>query len=128
MPGVDKAGWRVKLTCVDGRKDWQIKQCQLRSRLGDLPAEATRKASRPEKTDSLCEEESGFGTAKAVIASGVVTVHAATPSAPSQERWLGHNQGHGPFYFYRLNYPQSDLVRVAIWLCPEELCLPEARE
>jgi hypothetical protein len=33
-----------------------------------------RSASKPEKTDELCEEELGFGTAKAVVASGVVTL------------------------------------------------------
>ena len=42
-------------------------------------------AARPEKTDCFCEEQPGFGTAKAVIASGVVTVHASTLLAPSQE-------------------------------------------
>jgi hypothetical protein len=42
-------------------------------------------ATRPEKTDVLCEEKSGFGTAKAVIASRAVTVHVSTLSASSQE-------------------------------------------
>ena len=49
------------------------------------PGEATRRATRPEKTGKLCEEEPGFGTAKAVIASRAVTVHASTLLAPSQE-------------------------------------------
>lgn len=39
----------------------------------------------PEKTDSLCEEALGFGTAKAVIASEAVTVHASTLLTLSQE-------------------------------------------
>ena len=42
-------------------------------------------ATRPEKTDLLCEEQLGFGSAKAVIASKAATVHASTLSAPSQE-------------------------------------------
>jgi hypothetical protein len=36
---------------------------------------SVRRATRPEKTDSLREMLLGFGTAKAVIASGAVTVH-----------------------------------------------------
>ena len=38
------------------------------------PDGATRRATRPEKTDSLRERLLGSGTAKAVIASGAVTV------------------------------------------------------
>jgi hypothetical protein len=68
-------------------------------------------AARPEKTDVLCEEQLGFGTAKAVIASRAVTVHASTLSAPSQEliaRALPMSQ---PFYFV------SELMK-------ENLCPP----
>jgi hypothetical protein len=61
------------------------KTLPVRSRLGDLQAGATRKAAGPEKTGKLCEEQLGFGTAKAVITSGVVTVHASTLLASSQE-------------------------------------------
>jgi hypothetical protein len=61
------------------------KKLPVRSRLSDLQAEATRQVARPEKTGGLCEEQLGFGTAKAVIASRVVTVHASTLLAPSQE-------------------------------------------
>jgi len=61
------------------------KSLPVRSRLSDLQAGATRKATGPEKTGRLCEEQLGFGTAKAVIASRVVTVHASTLLAPSQE-------------------------------------------
>jgi hypothetical protein len=39
----------------------------------------------PKKPADFCEEEPGFGTAKAVIASRAVTVHASTLRAPSQE-------------------------------------------
>ena len=46
---------------------------------------ATRRAARPEKTDSSAKEQLGFGTAKAVIASRAVTVHASTLLVPSQE-------------------------------------------
>jgi len=45
------------------------KTLPVRSRLSDLLTGATRRAPRPEKTDWLCEEQLGFGTAKAVIAS-----------------------------------------------------------
>jgi hypothetical protein len=61
------------------------KSLSVRSRLSDLQAGVTRKAIGPEKTGRLCEEPLGFGTAKAVIASRVVTVHASTLLAPSQE-------------------------------------------
>jgi hypothetical protein len=43
----------------------------------------------PEKTDELCEEQLGFKTAKAVIASRAVTVHASTQLTPSQELAAG---------------------------------------
>ena len=43
----------------------------------------------PEKTDDICEESLGSGTAKAVIASEAVTVHASTWSTPSQELATG---------------------------------------
>jgi len=42
-------------------------------------------ATGPEKTDWFCEEQLGFGTAKAVIASRAVTVHVSTLLTPSQE-------------------------------------------
>jgi hypothetical protein len=56
-----------------------------RSRLGDQSGGAIRRATRPEKTGGHCEVQPGFGTAKAVIASGAVTVHASTRLTPSQE-------------------------------------------
>jgi hypothetical protein len=52
--------------------------------LGDSLNWATGWAARPEKTDRLCEEQLGFGTAKAVITSGAVMVHASTLLASSQ--------------------------------------------
>jgi len=61
----------------------------IRSRLGDALGEATRRAARPEKTNWLCEEQLGFGTAKAVIASKAATVHVSTLLAPSQELVAG---------------------------------------
>jgi hypothetical protein len=39
----------------------------------------------PKKPTDFCEEQLGFGTAKAVIASRAVTVHASTLLASSQE-------------------------------------------
>lgn len=45
---------------------------------GDPKGNQTRKIQR------LCEEQLGFGTAKAVIASRAATVHASTQSTPSQ--------------------------------------------
>ena len=42
--------------------------------------------SQTRKNRQLCEEWSGFGTAKAVITSGAVMVHASTLLASSQER------------------------------------------
>jgi len=41
--------------------------------------------ARPEKTDCAARCQPGFGTAKAVIASKAVTVHASTLVTPSQE-------------------------------------------
>ncbi len=35
-------------------------------------------AAKPEKTDCVAKAQLGFGTAKAVIASGAVAVHAST--------------------------------------------------
>jgi hypothetical protein len=75
----------VKVARVDGRKGWHNNTELTQSRLGDRLGGATRWASRPEKSDVLCEDTLGFGTAKAVIASGAVTVHASTLLAPSQE-------------------------------------------
>ena len=49
-------------------------------------SEVTRGRAGPEKTDELCEEPLGSGTAKAVITSRAVTVHVSTLFAPSQER------------------------------------------
>jgi hypothetical protein len=46
-------------------------------------------ATRPEKTDCFCEEQLGFGTAKAVIASRAATVHASVLLALSQELVAG---------------------------------------
>ena len=43
----------------------------------------------PEKTDEFCEESLGFRTAKAVIASKAVTVHASGLLTPSQELMIG---------------------------------------
>jgi hypothetical protein len=57
----------------------------IRSRLGDPLERVTERAARPEKTDRLCEEQLGFGTAKVVVASRAVTVHASTLWASSQE-------------------------------------------
>jgi hypothetical protein len=39
----------------------------------------------PKKNRLLCKEELGFGTAKAVIASGAATVHVSTLLTPLQE-------------------------------------------
>ena len=61
------------------------KQSPVQSRLGDPPGGVTRSAAGPEKTDKDSEILLGFGTAKAAIASGAVTVHASTLSTPSQE-------------------------------------------
>ncbi len=36
------------------------------------------KAAKPEKTDCVAKAQLGFGTAKVVIASGAVAVHAST--------------------------------------------------
>src|ERR1039457_3157260 len=41
--------------------------------------------ARPEKTDCIARCQPGFGTAKAVIASRAVTVHASTPGTLSRE-------------------------------------------
>jgi len=46
-------------------------------------------ATRPEKTDVLCEEALGFGTAKAVVTSRAVMVHAFSLVTPSQESSTG---------------------------------------
>ncbi len=71
---------------VDGRKGW-LKLNFSQSKVGWVIrfGEATRGTTRPEKTDRPCEGSLGFGTAKAVVASGAVTVHASTLLAPSQE-------------------------------------------
>ena len=55
-----------------------------RSKLGDQLDEATRWATRPEKTNGFCEEQLGFGTTKVVIASGGcdgARIHAANSLA-----------------------------------------------
>ena len=62
-----------------------LNQWPVQSKLGDQPNEATRWATKPEKTDSLRERPLGFGTAKAVVASGAVTVHVSMTLTPSQE-------------------------------------------
>ena len=82
---VDFYEWSVNFACVDGRKGWHNNTEPVQSRLSDGPGGATRQAARPEKTDVICEDALGSGTAKAVIASGAVTVHASTLLAPSQE-------------------------------------------
>ena len=51
--------------------------------------EAIRWMPGPEKTDEFCEESLGFRTAKAVIASKAVTVHASGLLTPSQELMIG---------------------------------------
>ena len=53
------------------------------------PAGQPDGATRPEKTDWLCEEKLGFGTAKAVITSRAATVHVSTRLALSQELMAG---------------------------------------
>ena len=53
------------------------------------PVEQSTKVTRPEKTGGHCEVQPGFGTAKAVIASGAVTVHVSTLLTPSQEPAAG---------------------------------------
>jgi hypothetical protein len=45
----------------------ETKKLPIRSRPSDPPDGATRQAARPEKTDWICEEQPGFGTAKAVL-------------------------------------------------------------
>ena len=50
-----------------------------------MSVRATEWTARPEKTDERCEVLSGLGTAKAVIASRAVTVHASTLLTLSQE-------------------------------------------
>ena len=82
---VDYFECSVNVACVDGRKGWHNNTEPVQSRLSDWPDGATRWAARPEKSDVICEDTLGFGTAKAVIASGAVTVHASTRLAPSQE-------------------------------------------
>jgi len=85
--GVDNLNQNVKVAPVDGRKG-TAKLKRRRPEVGRVIRQQGQPepAARPEKTDCFCEEQPGFGTAKAVIASGVVTVHASTLSAPSQER------------------------------------------
>jgi hypothetical protein len=61
------------------------KTLPVRSRLGGSSGEAIRRTPEPEKTDGLCEDSLGLGTAKAVIAPKAVTVHASMLLAPSQE-------------------------------------------
>ena len=51
--------------------------------------EAIHRTLGPEKTDELCEEQLGFRTAKAVIASKAVTVHASGLLTSSQELAAG---------------------------------------
>jgi hypothetical protein len=82
---VDFCEWSVNFAPVDGRKGWHNNTEPVQSRLSDKQGGATRQAAGPEKTDVLCEDALGSGTAKAVIASGAVTVHASTLLAPSQE-------------------------------------------
>ena len=81
---VDICERSVKVACVDGRKGWHNNTESAQSRLSDWPGGATRKVARPEKSDVICEDTLGFGTAKAVIASRAMTVHASTLLAPSQ--------------------------------------------
>ena len=83
--GVDSPVGCASIGTVDGRKGWQHKSSQ--SKVGWVigPGGAICWAPGPEKTDDACEGALGSGTAKAVITSGVVTVHASTLSALSQE-------------------------------------------
>ena len=82
---VDFCERSVKVAGVDGRKGWHNNTEPVQSRLSDRLGGATRWVSRPEKSNVLCEDALGFGTAKAVIASRAVTVHVSTLLAPSQE-------------------------------------------
>src|SRR5713101_4719590 len=75
------------------------KKLPVRSKPSDPPTGATRRAARPEKTDWLCEEQLGFGTAKEVKASGVVTVLASTLLVPSQALATRAYPMSRPFYF-----------------------------
>jgi len=79
------AGRMLPLHASTVERVGENKTLPIRCRLGDQLAEATRPASRPEKTNGSCEGRLGFGTVKAVITSGVVTVHASTLLALSQE-------------------------------------------
>ncbi len=75
-------------TYIDARRRLKglVEEIQLiRSRPGGSSGGATRRASGPEKTDSFREKLPGFGTAKAVTASGAAMVRAATLLALSQE-------------------------------------------
>ena len=85
FPGVDNYFSHVTFASSTVERVGENKTLPVRSRPSDRSAEATRRTARPEKTDWFCEEQLGSGTAKAVITSGVVTVHASTQLAPSQE-------------------------------------------
>jgi hypothetical protein len=74
----------LRLPASTAEKVSENKTLLIRSRLGDPLGEATRRATKPEKTDRLCEEQLGFGTAKAVIASegcDGTRIHAANSFA-----------------------------------------------
>jgi hypothetical protein len=70
----------------------------------------TCRATRPEKTDVLCEEQLGFGTAKAVVTSRAVTVHVSTPLASSQELMARALPMSQPFPFYSPSATDSTLL------------------
>jgi hypothetical protein len=82
---VDICERSVKVASVDGRKGWHNNTEPVRSRLSDQPGGATRKATRPEKTDDSARRSWGLELRKQRSHQGVVTVHASTLLAPSQE-------------------------------------------
>ena len=83
--GVDKIESSVRMAFVDGRKGRATNRSPIRSKLSDRWGRATGATARPEKTDCAARRQPGSGTAKAVITSRAVTVHASTPVTPSQE-------------------------------------------
>ncbi len=68
----------IRIGPVDGRKDWHPNKLSIRSRLGDPVRWSNPLDDQTRKNRRLCEEALGFGTAKAVVTSGAVTVHAST--------------------------------------------------
>ena len=76
--GVDKQAFYIRIALVDGRKGWRPNKLSIRSRLSDPIRRSNPLDNQTRKNRRLCEEALGFGTAKAVVASGAVTVHAST--------------------------------------------------